>query len=155
RVAVRVDAERRLAPPDIPGYERADRVLVDLEAELLERTREVVERVAVDLRVGIPPDRLARQRVVGPAERLDVARNPLAAAAALDRDHRGHPNRIDWWSLPRAALCACPAANRRMPASSVGHVSTNTRPSCVLGLLGFRAAIHERAHGGNHRWSTR
>src|SRR5262249_51387508 len=98
RVAVRADAERRLAPWNVPGYQCADRVLVDLEADLLERTREVVERVAVDLRVGVPPDRFGRLCVVGPAERLDVARNPLAAAAAFDRDHPGHPSRIVWWS---------------------------------------------------------
>src|SRR5262249_35872693 len=35
-------------------------------------------------------------------------------------------------------LCAWPAANRRMTASSVGPVPTGTWPPCVLVLLGFR-----------------
>src|SRR5215831_18662966 len=34
-----------------------------------------------------------------------------------------------------------------MTASSVGHVPVGTRPPCVLVLLGFRAAMHERTHG--------
>src|SRR5262245_26932886 len=95
---MRADAERGLAARDVPRDERADRVLVDREPELLERACEVVECVAVDLCVGVPPDRLARQRVVGPAEGVDVVRNPLAAAAAFNRDHREHPNRIVWWT---------------------------------------------------------
>src|SRR5439155_13617925 len=91
RVAVRADAEGRLATRDVPCDECADRVLVHLEAELLERAREVVERLAIDGRVGIAPDRLARERVLLTDERLDVARDPLRAPAALDRNHRGRP----------------------------------------------------------------
>ena len=91
RVAVRADAERRFAARHVARDEGADRIFVDLEAELLERVREVVERVAVDGRVRVASNCLARERVVGTAERLDVACDPLGAAAALDRNHRGRP----------------------------------------------------------------
>src|SRR5207249_7316722 len=44
------------------------------------------------------------------------------------------------WPRPQVQLCACPAANHRMPVSSVGHSATRPmdRPPCVLGLLDFR-----------------
>ena len=58
RVAVRADPEHRLARRPVARDERADRVLADLEPERLQLAREVVERVAVDRRVGVAADRL-------------------------------------------------------------------------------------------------
>jgi hypothetical protein len=89
RIAVRANAEGRLASRPVARHERSDRVLVDLEAERLERAGEVVERPAVDVGVGVAADRLIRQCVLPPGERLDVAFDALRAAGTLDRRHAG------------------------------------------------------------------
>jgi hypothetical protein len=92
RVAMRADPEDGLAPRAVPRYERADRILVDLEAERLELAGEVVERSPVDVRVRVAPDRLVGQRVVAAGERLDVPLDPLRAPLPVDsrrpRSHR-------------------------------------------------------------------
>src|SRR6266567_9520436 len=51
---------------------------------------------------------------------------------------------------PASSGTLCPAANRRMPASSVAPVPLGTCAPCVLGLLGFRATIGHRTYRGNH-----
>ena len=78
-VAVRADAEDRLALRPVARGERADRVLLDVEPERLELAREVVERAAVGVRVRVAADRLVRERVVRAGERLDVALDALRA----------------------------------------------------------------------------
>src|SRR5206468_2354329 len=115
-----------------------------------------------------------------PAPRRPLAGGDQHRLRALRRLERGQPGRCRGRALPlagpallggadvAAARCRlapprrglvitpaststlCPAANRRMPASSVGPVPLGTRPPCVLGLLGFRAAIGHRTYRSNH-----
>ena len=80
RVAVGADAEDRLPGRPVAGDERADRILGDLEAErLAARARSSRACSGRRRRVGVAADRLARERVVRPGERLDVALDPLRA----------------------------------------------------------------------------
>ena len=48
---------------------------------------------------------------------------------------------------PEVALSVLPAANRRIPASSVARIASAIRAPCVLGLLGFRSADQEPTPG--------
>ena len=84
-VAVRADPEHRLAPWPVAGVERPDRVLLDGEVDRLELAGEPVERVAVLRRVGVAPDGLVAERVVGAGKRLDVLRDPFRAPCPVHR----------------------------------------------------------------------
>ena len=84
RVAVGADGEDLLAARPVARDERPDRVLDDLEADLAQLAREVVERVPVHLRVRVAADRLVGERVVRAGERLDVALDALGAASQVD-----------------------------------------------------------------------
>src|SRR3989304_4829311 len=70
-------------------HERPTRVAPDREAERLELAREEAKRALVHVRVGVASDRLARERVAGPRERLDVPPDPLGAPRAVDREGAG------------------------------------------------------------------
>ncbi len=106
RVAVRADPEHRLALRPVAGVERPDRVLLDREADRLELAGEPVERVAVLLGVGVAPDRLGAERVVGAGEGLDVALDPFRAPCPVHRgDSRAWTN-AEW---PRPVGDARPA----------------------------------------------
>jgi hypothetical protein len=89
RVAVRTDAEHLLASRPVARHERADGILLDVEAEVLQRLGEVVERVAVDVRVGVPPNGFVRERVFGAGQRLDVPLDALGALCAVELDGLG------------------------------------------------------------------
>jgi len=87
RVAMRADAECGLAGRAVSRDECPHRILGDLEADRFELPPEVVERVPVDVRVGVAADRLLRERVLRAGQRLDVALDPVGAGVTLDRDH--------------------------------------------------------------------
>src|SRR6266508_5585732 len=89
RVAMRADAERGLAGRAVPRDERPDWILADLEADCLELSPEVVERVPVDARVGVAADGLLRERVLRAGQRLDVTLDLVGAGVTLARDHGG------------------------------------------------------------------
>ena len=88
---MRADSEDLLAARPVARDERPDRVLGDLEAERLEFLSEVAERVPVDVGVGVPADRLRRERVVRAGKPLDVALDAVGARGTLDRRHGRGP----------------------------------------------------------------
>ena len=134
------DAEDRLAPRAVPGDERADRVLLDLEADLRELAREVVERVAVDGRVRVAADRLARQRVVGAGEGLDVPPDPLGAPFPV------HPGD----SRKHGRAMSSGLRRRRVSARRSGA----RRGSIERGEYARRAAVASRRSSGSRRRRT-
>src|SRR5918998_3330397 len=104
RVAVGADAEDPLSRGSVPGDERADRVLVMLEAQALELAYKVGEGVAVLGRVGVAPDRLMGARVFRPGQGLDVALYALGALRPV------YANRF------RGQFCPLLSLRRRGPA---------------------------------------
>ena len=89
RVAMRADAEGGRIRRDVGGDQRADRVLPDGEADLLELGREVRERVAVDVGVGVAADGAVAERVVRAREGLDVALDARPRALPVDAFRHG------------------------------------------------------------------
>jgi len=77
---------------------------------------------------------LARDR----RKAISVPESTSRTASASRRSTRSVLKVARLVATVRSCVCAWTAANRRMTASSVGHVPSGTRPPCVLVLLGFR-----------------